>query len=76
MLMKTSIRFCMTAILAFAPLFAQTVKQDMKNAGTETKEAVKDTGKATKHTAGKVKTKTKHAVNKTSSKVANKTAGH
>ena len=74
--MKTTIRFCMTAILAFAPLFSQTVKQDMKNAGTETKDALKETGRATKHAAGKVKTKSKHAVHKTSSEVAKKTAGH
>jgi hypothetical protein len=74
--MKTTIRFCITAILAFAPLLAQTVKQDMRNAGTETKDALKDTGRATKHAASKVKNKTKHAVHKTSSKVANKTAGH
>ena len=74
--MKTLIRFCLPAILAVAPVLAQTAKQDMKNAGTDTKDALKDTGRATKHTASKVKTKTKHAVHKTSSKVANKTAGH
>jgi hypothetical protein len=74
--MKTSIRFCITAIIAFVPVFAQTVKQDMKDAGHETKNAVKDTGRATKHTAGKVKNKTEHAVHKGSKKVANKTAGH
>lgn len=74
--MKTTIRFCIAAIIALAPVLAQTVKQDMKNAGTETKDALKDTGRATKHAAGKVRAKTKHAVHKTSSKVANKTAGH
>ena len=74
--MKTTIRFCIPAILAFAPLLAQTVKQDVKNAGTETKDALKETGRATKHAAGKVKTKTKHAVHKTSSEGANRTAGH
>jgi hypothetical protein len=74
--MKTTIQLCMTAILAIAPVLAQTVKQDLKNAGTETKHAFKETGKATKRTAGKVKNKSQHAVHKTSSKVANKTAGH
>ena len=74
--MKTTIRLCISALLAFTPLLAQTVKQDMKNAGTDTKDALKETGKATKHSAGKVKNKTKHVVHKTSSKVANKTAGH
>jgi hypothetical protein len=65
--MKTTIRFCLTAILAFTPLLAQTAKQDVKNAGTKTKDALKETGRATKHAAGKVKTKTQHAVHKTSS---------
>jgi hypothetical protein len=74
--MTTTIRLCISAILAIAPVLAQTVKQDLKNAGTNTKHAFKETGKATKRTASKVKNKTAHAVHTTSSKVANKTAGH
>ena len=74
--MKAVTGFCITAILSLAPVLAQTVKQDLKNAGTQTKQAFTTTGKAAKRTAGKVKHKTKHAVHKTSSKVANKTAGH
>jgi len=66
--MKTTPWFCITAILAVAPVLAQTVKQDLKNAGADTKHAFTATGKATKHTASKVKNKTKHAVHKTSSK--------
>lgn len=75
--MKTIITgFCLSAALLFTPVFAQTVKQDMKTAGHDTKDAVKETGKATKHTAVKVKNGTQHTVHKASSKVANKTAGH
>lgn len=44
-------------------------KQDIKNAGHETKEATKDTGKATKDTAKK----TGHAVKKSTHKAAKKT---
>lgn len=68
-------------ILAAAPALAQTAKQDMKNAGSETKDAVKNTGKgighATKTTSKKVEKTTKSTVHKGSQKVANKTAdGH
>jgi Ni/Co efflux regulator RcnB len=44
--------------------------QDMKNAGSATKDAAKDTGRATKKTAKK----TGHAVKKTTKKVVNKSA--
>ena len=69
------------AILAAAPALAQTAKQDMKNAGHETKNAAKDAGKgvghATKKTAKKVETTTKHTVHKGAQKVSNKTGdGH
>ena len=79
--MKTRIaQFCTVAILVGGCAFAQTAKQDLKNAGSETKNAVKDTGKsvghATKTSADKVKHKTKSTVHKTSSKVANKTNDH
>jgi hypothetical protein len=63
------------AILAAAPVFAQTVKQDMKDAGSDVKGAAKDTGRATKKTARNVKHATKHTVHKASQKVANKTGG-
>jgi ElaB/YqjD/DUF883 family membrane-anchored ribosome-binding protein len=75
--MKTILTgLCISAMLLFTPAFAQSVKQDMKTAGSDTKNALKDTGRATKHTAVKVKHKTEHGVHKASSKVANKTAGH
>ena len=45
-------------------------KQDMKNAGHETKEAAKDTGRATKSGAKK----TGHAIKRGSKKAAHKTA--
>jgi hypothetical protein len=78
--MKTRIAgFTITAILSIVPCFAQTAKQDMKNAGSETKNAAQDAGKgvghATKTTAGKVKHTTRHTVHKASSKVARKTGG-
>jgi hypothetical protein len=78
--MKTRIAVLITtAMLAIAPGFAQTAKQDLKNAGSESKDAVKDTGKgvghATKTSARKVKHTTKRTVHKTSSKIANKTGG-
>jgi hypothetical protein len=77
----TIIGLITAAILAVAPGFAQTAKQDMKNAGSATKNAAKDAGKgvghATKTTAKKVGTTTKHTVHKGSQKVANKTSdGH
>jgi hypothetical protein len=50
--------------------FSQDAKDDIKKAGTETKEAAKDTGKATKKAAKK----TGHAVKKTSKKVTHKAA--
>jgi gas vesicle protein len=75
--MKTTITgFCLSAALFFTPVFAQSVKQDMKTAGSDTKNAAKETGKATKHAAVTAKHKTQHTVHKASSKVADKTAGH
>ncbi len=78
--MKTRIaHFFFAALLSAGFAFAQTAKQDMKDAGSETKNAVKDTGKgvghATKTTAHKVQHTTKHTVHKGASKVANKTGG-
>jgi hypothetical protein len=55
---------------AAAPQSDQSAKQDMKDAGHDTKAAAKATGRATK-TAAK---KTGHAVKKTTKKAAHKTA--
>ena len=43
--------FWLTATLATSVGFAQTAKQDIKDAGSDTKSAAKDTGRATKKTA-------------------------
>ncbi len=50
---------------------AQTAKQDMKNAGHETKEAAVDTGHATKKVAKKGAHKTKVAARKTKNATEN-----
>ena len=50
---------------------AQTAKQDMKDAGHETKEAAIDTGHATKKVAHKAKSKTKSAARKTKNATEN-----
>lgn len=62
------------SIMAFGLTFAaaaQTAGQDLKNAGTETKDATKDavkgTGKAVKKGARKTKNGVKHAANATAS---------
>ena len=57
----------LSLVLTCAPVIAQTASQDMKNAGTETKNAAKDTGHG-------VKTGTEKAYDKTSS--GTKTAYH
>ena len=61
----------MLLVLAVPGLLAaqDSAKQDMKDAGHETKEAAKDTGRATK----KVAKKTGHAVKKATHKAAEKT---
>ena len=50
---------------------AQTAKQDMKNAGHETKEAAVDTGHATKKVTKKAAHKTKRAAIKTKNATEN-----
>ena len=84
--MRTRIAgFCLLAFLS-GGCFAQTVKEDMKTAGSDVKNAAKttgsdvkgaakETGKATKHTASKVQHTTTHTVHKASQKVADKTTG-
>jgi Ni/Co efflux regulator RcnB len=56
--------------LALASQSDEGAKQDIKNAGHETKAAAKDTGRATKKTARK----TGHQVKRTTKKAANKSA--
>ena len=56
--------------LAGLSIAQDSAKQDIKDAGHETKEAAKDTGRAAKKTAKK----TGHAVKKTTKKAAHKAA--
>jgi hypothetical protein len=59
------------ALAAAAP--AQTAKQDMKDAGSDTKQAAKDTGKGIAKGAKKTGKAIKHTTNKAASKVQEKT---
>ena len=66
-------KFTFALLLAGAaaiPGVSQTAKQDMKDAGHETKEAAKDAGSSVKKTTKK----TAHRVKKTSKNVVNKGA--
>jgi DNA mismatch repair protein MutH len=64
----------LTLVLLFGASFAQdSAKQDMKDAGHETKEAAKDTGHATKKTAKKAGHKVKRGTHKAAKKVEDKT---
>ncbi len=66
--------FLVIATLAGIGISQDTgAKQDMKDAGHETKEAAKDTGKATKKTAKKTGHEVKHTTKKATHKVAEKT---
>jgi hypothetical protein len=49
----------------------ETAKQDMKNAGHETKAAAKDTGHATSRVAHRGALKTKHAAHRTKAAIEN-----
>ena len=60
----------MVSALFAGPQTDQGAKQDIKDAGHETKQAAKDTGRATKKTARK----TGRKVKRTSKKVVHKTA--
>jgi hypothetical protein len=65
-----------TSVIAVALAFsasAQTATQDMKNAGSETKQAAKDTGKGVAKGAKKTGKAVKHGTNKAANKVAEKT---
>lgn len=52
---------------------AQTATQDMKNVGSDTKQAAKDTGKGIAKGAKKTGKAVKHGTNKAANKVAQKT---
>jgi hypothetical protein len=53
--------------------FAQTAKEDMKQAGSDVKGAAKNTGKATARAARTTGRKVKHTTHKAASKVEEKT---
>src|ERR1700690_3281649 len=70
---KRAFSFSIFLLALMRPSFLaaqDSAKQDIKDAGHETKDAAKDTGRATK----KVAKKTGHAVKKTTKKAAHKTA--
>ena len=79
MIAKLSIALLLTGA-GMAVSFAQTAKDDVKQAGRNVKDAGKDVGKAAKHT-GKATAKTtkhaakevKHGTNKAAGKVEEKT---
>ena len=77
--MKTLFALILTMFLA-AGAWAQTTstssKQDMKDAGHDTKAAAKHTGHAVKHTTKKVIHKGAHETKKGANKVENKTDQH
>ncbi len=65
----------LSLVLLFGVSFAQDgAKQDMQDAGHETKQAAKDTGHATKKTAKKAGHKVKKGTHKAAKKVEDKTA--
>lgn len=72
-MLKRTVGFVLLGAMALVgPSIArsqESAKQDMKDAGHETKEAAKDTGRATKKTAKK----TGHEVKKGTNKAAEKT---
>ncbi len=55
---------------------AQTAGQDLKQAGSDTKNAAKKTGSAVKQTTKTTGKTIKHETNKTAQKVADKTSTH
>jgi hypothetical protein len=64
----------LSLVLLFGMAFAQdSAKQDMKDAGHETKDAAKDVGHATKTTAKKTGHKVKKGTKKATHKAAEKT---
>jgi uncharacterized protein (UPF0333 family) len=71
-MLKRAFSFSILLLALMGPSFLaaqDSAKQDIKDAGHETKEAAKDTGRATK----KVAKKTGHAVKKGTNKAAEKT---
>ncbi len=72
--MKRLLPIAVVAVFSVAGMFAQdTAKQDMKNAGQDTKEAGKNTGKAVKKGATKSTHAVKKGVHKGATKVSEKT---
>ena len=74
--MRRIVTFIGAAVMATmmsTGVYAQTAGQDMKNAGSETKDAAKDTGAAVKRTAKTTGKKVKHGTHKAAQKVADKT---
>ena len=71
--MKTILCAAIALGLCGAAGYAQTAKDDIKDAGRATKRAVKKTGSATKKTAKKATNKTAGAVEKGADKVKEKT---
>jgi len=72
----TTIVLAGTLMCGGAAAFAQNdsgTKQDMKNAGTETKDAAKDTGRGVKQGTKKAYHKTKKGTHKAAKKVSDKT---
>jgi predicted small secreted protein len=61
------------AVVTTQGAFAQTAGQDIKKAGSETKNAAKDSGSAVKHTAKTAGKEVKHGTHKAAQKVADKT---
>lgn len=71
--MTNTFRYLMIGAMAagLTAFAGDTAKQDMKKAGTDTKNAAHATGQATKHTAKGVKKGAKKGVNKTAVATAN-----
>jgi len=73
MKLTTTIRVALITVGLGLGAFAQTARQDIDKAGTDTKNAAKNTGKAAKRTAKKTGKAVKHGTHKAAQGVANKT---
>jgi Skp family chaperone for outer membrane proteins len=71
--MKKIILTSVAAVALVLSASAQTATQDMKNAGSETKQAAKDTGKGVAKGAKKTGKAVKHTTHKAAKKVEQKT---
>jgi hypothetical protein len=75
----STIALAATMLCTTAAVFAQNdsgAKQDMKNAGSETKAAAKDTGHGVKQGTKKAYHKTKKGTHKAAKKVSDKTSSN